>query len=196
MTHPGDPLTLFGQAFTRAQERELFEANAMSLATVDGAGRPSVRIVLLKGIDERGLSFFTNRESRKGQELDAQKVAALCFHWPKGEEQVRFEGTIERVTDDESDAYFATRHPRSQAGAWASQQSRPLTDRAAFEAAVDELLEKHGSEPIARPPHWGGYRLVPLRCEFWYGRPNRLHERHVYERDAEGDAFTYTVLFP
>ncbi|MFO0552366.1 MAG: pyridoxamine 5'-phosphate oxidase [Polyangiaceae bacterium] len=194
--HPGDPLALFAAAFEEATKREVFEANAMSLATVDGEGRPSVRVVLLKGTDARGFTFFTNYTSRKARELDGARVAALGFHWPKGELQVRAEGAVERVSAEESDAYFATRHRESQIGAWASHQSQPLASREALEARVAELTKQFEGPTGPRPPHWGGYRLVPRSIEFWYGRPSRLHVRHAYTRETEGAPFEHQLLFP
>jgi len=192
-SHPGDPIALFQAAFEIAKAREPFEANAMSLATVDERGRPSVRVVLLKGVDAQGFVFFTNYQSRKARELDGQREAALAFHWPKGEEQVRVEGVVGRVSAEESDAYYATRPRLSQLGAWASDQSQPGTT-AALAARIAELEARYPSV-VPRPPHWGGYRLVPRAIELWYGRPNRLHERHRYEREAEGP-WSHTSLFP
>lgn len=191
--HPGEPLALFRDAFELAKKREPFEANAMSLATVDEKGRPSVRIVLLKGVDDAGFVFFTNYQSRKAGELDGQHEAALVFHWPRGEEQVRVEGTVSRVSAAESDSYFATRPRLSQLGAWGSEQSRPGTT-SELAARIAELEARYPSE-VPRPPHWGGYRLNPRAVEFWYGRPNRLHERHRYEREADGP-WSHTSLFP
>jgi pyridoxamine 5'-phosphate oxidase len=191
--HPGDPIVLFEAAFESAKKREPFEANAMSLATVDEKGRPSVRVVLLKGVDAAGFVFFTNYQSRKGLELDGQREAALAFHWPKGEEQVRVEGAITRVSAEESDAYYATRPRLSQLGAWGSDQSRPGTT-AELGARIAELEARYPGE-VPRPPHWGGYRLTPRAIEFWYGRPNRLHERHRYEREAN-EPWSHASLFP
>lgn len=189
-----DPIQLFGAWFARASEREAHEANAMTLATVDERGRPSARVVLLKSFDARGFVFHTNRLSRKGVELDGQKVAALCFHWAGGEEQVRIEGRVERISDDESDAYFATRPRGSQIGAWASLQSEELASREALEARVAEM-EARFPDQVPRPPHWGGYRVVPDRVELWKGRADRLHERRVFTRGA-AEAWVETRLFP
>lgn len=198
--HPGDPMALFAEAFDRARDREPFDATAMSLGTVDEEGRPSVRVVLLKGADARGFVFYTNYESRKGGELDAQKRAAIAFYWPKGDEQVRAECRVERVSAEESDAYFATRARASQVGAWASSQSRPLDSREALEARVREIEARYEGAAIPRPPHWGGYLLVPHAIEFWYGRASRLHDRYRYTRDpalALGpQAWRFERLFP
>jgi pyridoxamine 5'-phosphate oxidase len=186
LEHPGDPFALFTQSFAAAKEREPFEANAMSLATVDARGRPSVRIVLLKGADASGFVFFTNYESRKGKELDSSHFGALCFHWPKGEEQIRIEGLVTRVSTEESDAYFASRPRGSQLGAIASDQSRPLASRLDLEARMLQLESAFEGRHIPRPSHWGGYRLVPDMFEFWYGRKDRLHDRFRYELAKDG----------
>lgn len=195
-SHPGEPLALFQQAFLLATAREPFEANAVSLATVDAHGKPSVRVVLLKGADDAGFTFFTNYESRKARELDGQRVAALAFHWPAGQEQVRVEGTIARVPAAESDAYFTTRPRLSQVGAWASSQSAPLPERELFLRRVAEIEARYEGTSVPRPPHWGGYRLTPTAIEFWYGRPNRLHERHRYERADASAPWRHVELFP
>ncbi|NUP09396.1 MAG: pyridoxamine 5'-phosphate oxidase [Polyangiaceae bacterium] len=192
--HPGDPIHLFNEAFARARTTEPFDATAMTLATVDERGMPSARVVLLKGVDEGGFVFFTNYDSRKARELDGQRVAALCVHWPTAEEQVRIEGTVTRVSAEESDAYFATRPRRSQLGAWASDQSRPVESREVLEARLRELEIRFEGNTIPRPPHWGGYRVTPSVIEFWYGRPNRLHDRIRYER--AGGSWTHTRLYP
>jgi pyridoxamine 5'-phosphate oxidase len=180
-----DPLEQFARWFDEAQRAPLLEPNAMTLATVDSAGQPAARTVLLKGIDRRGLTFYTNLESRKARELAANPKAALLFWWPPHARQVRFEGAIEPVEDAEADAYFATRPRGSQIGAWASAQSSVIANRAALEAAEQEIAERFAGGPVPRPPFWGGYRLVPERVEFWQGRINRLHDRLRYTRHAE-----------
>jgi pyridoxamine 5'-phosphate oxidase len=173
---------LFGEA-TRAQPRD---PNAVTLATVDPQGRPSARVVLMKDFDERGFVFFTNYQSRKGRELDGQRVAALCFYWPSLDQQVRVEGTVSQVSAKESDAYFATRARISQLGAWASQQSEVLDTRSTLEARLAELTRKYEGREVPRPPHWGGYRLEPSAIEFWKAGEFRLHDRARYTRTAEG----------
>ena len=193
-----DPFALFREMFAAARVREPFECNAMTLATVDSAGRPSARIVLLKSFDERGFVFHTNRESRKGGELDGQKVAALCFHWPKGEQQVRVEGRVERIADAESDAYFASRPRGSQLGAWASLQSQLLPARDDLVRRLAEVEKRFEGREVSRPSHWGGYRVVPRRIELWQGMASRLHERRVFERDLDPapSAWALTTLYP
>ena len=183
---PTDPMARFAEAFARAKQTEPHDPTAMSLATATPDGVPSVRMVLLKGVDPRGFVFYTNRDSRKGVELKANGRAALCLYWPALGEQVRVEGTVERTGDDESDAYFASRPRDSQLGAWASRQSRPL-------AAHDLLLERfadlqadYQDRDIPRPRWWGGYRVVPERIEFWTSGPHRLHKRELYTRDGDG----------
>ena len=181
-----DPLEQFTRWFDEACGAPVQEPNAMTLATVDAAGQPAARTVLLKGIDRRGLTFYTNLESRKAGELAVNAKAALLFWWPPHARQVRFEGTIEPVADAEADAYFAARPRGSQIGAWASAQSSVIADRAALEAAEQEIVARFAGDPVPRPPFWGGYRLVPERVEFWQGRINRLHDRLRYTRRGEG----------
>ena len=193
--HPGDPIAIFEIAFEEARAREPFEANAMVVSTVRD-GRPRSRVVLLKGVDARGFQFHTNYESDKGHEISAAPFVALNFHWPKGEEQVRVEGPIERLSKEESDAYFATRPRRSRIGAWASDQSRPLATREAFDVRVQEIEQRFEGVDVPRPPHWGGYLVRPLRIEHWYGQANRLHGRFVYVRERVDAPWSMTRLFP
>jgi pyridoxamine 5'-phosphate oxidase len=181
-----DPFVRFRGLFERAQREEKCDATVMALATADAAGRPSVRMVLLKGADQRGFVFFTNYESRKAQELDARLSAALCLHWPALAVQVRVEGCVERLTAEESDAYFATRPRYSQVGAWASNQSAPLAGRAWLLARFLRQTLRFAGRRVPRPPQWGGYRVAPERIEFWYNQVYRLHDRIVYERSVDG----------
>jgi pyridoxamine 5'-phosphate oxidase len=180
-----DPFALFRQWFDTAVEAKLPEPNAMALATVSPAGRPSNRIVLLKGLDH-GLTFFTNYLSRKSRELEANPFAAAVFLWDELERQVRVEGTVEKVTSVESDMYFHSRPMGSRLGAWASEQSEVIAGREVLETAQRELLAKYPDGNIPRPPHWGGYRLLPDAFEFWQGRPSRLHDRIRFRKLAGG----------
>jgi pyridoxamine 5'-phosphate oxidase len=181
-----DPIEQFRRWFDEALAAILHEPNAMTLATATPDGRPSARIVLLKGFDERGFVFYTNFEGRKGEELAANPRAALVLYWGELERQVRIEGRVSRVPDEESDAYFEGRPRGSQLGAWASEQSRPARDRGVLEERLRELEAEYGDREVPRPPFWGGYRVEPEVIEFWQGRENRLHDRLRYRRSDEG----------
>lgn len=181
-----DPIELFHRWFAAAQAAELPQVNAMTLATAGTDGRPSARIVLLKGADARGFEFFTNYDSRKGGELLANPHAALAFVWIPLERQVRVVGDVVVLDPEESDVYFATRPRGSQIGAWASAQSQPLEDRAELEERWAALEERYAGVAVPRPPHWGGFRVVPREIEFWQGRSNRLHDRFAFARAADG----------
>jgi pyridoxamine 5'-phosphate oxidase len=192
-----DPIAEFRALFAQAQavdRLQLPDPSAMSLATVSTDGAPSVRIVLLKGLDERGFAFYTNLNSRKGRELTATPRAALCFYWPALDVQIRIEGTIEPVSDAEADAYFASRARESQIGAWASLQSEELSSMDALRSRVAEMEARFANEPVPRPPHWSGRRVKPSSIEFWHAGEHRLHERRRYERD--GNRWTMRRLFP
>ena len=198
----GDPFALFETWLADATRHEPNDPNAMALATVDGDGLPNVRMVLLKGLDAadrgpaRGFVFYTNWESAKGRELQAQRKAALCFHWKSLRRQVRVRGEVAGVTAAEADAYYATRARGSRLGAWASAQSRPLESRFALEKAVALVTARYPLGDIPRPPHWSGFRVTPLEIEFWHDRPFRLHERSVFRRPVAGDAWTRSRLYP
>lgn len=189
-----DPFALFRRWLAEAEAAEPDVANAMSVATVGTDGAPSIRILLLKGLDERGFVFYSNLESRKGREMAGNAATALCFHWKSTRRQVRVEGPVERVSDAEADAYFATRPRGSQIGAWASRQSEPLESRAALEARVAAVEAEHAGREVPRPPFWSGWRLVPERIEFWRDGAFRLHDRIVYAR--AGGGWTTERLFP
>jgi len=195
-TEADEPFRLFQTWFDEAVKSEPRDPNAMSLATVDPDGMPDVRTVLLKGIDERGFVFYTNTESQKGQELAANPKAGLLFYWKSLNRQVRVRGPVERVTPEEADVYFATRPKGAQIGAWASQQSRPLESRLAFEKAVALYGARYALGTVPRPPHWSGYRIVPLKIEFWHDRPFRLHDRVEFRRGALGGAWTKIRMYP
>lgn len=191
-----DPFAQFETWFEEATAREPNDPNAMAVATVGPDGLPNVRIVLLKGRDERGFVFYTNMESQKGQEIRANQKAALNFHWKSLDRQVRIRGPLETVSEAESDAYFASRRRGSQIGAWASDQSREIDSRAALEARVAEVEARYEGQEVPRPPHWYGNRVVPLYIEFWQGGDFRLHDRLVFERTDRTAAWTTRRLSP
>jgi pyridoxamine 5'-phosphate oxidase len=179
-----DPIQLFAEALAHARDTEPFDPTTAALATADLSGSPSVRFVLVKHVDARGFVFYTNTLSRKGRELGSNPNAALAFHWHTRGEQVRIEGTVARVDDEEADRYFATRPRHSQLGAWASSQSDSIVDRAALDARFVDAENRFGAGDVPRPPHWGGYRLKPVRIEFWHDRTGRLHDRILYALHA------------
>jgi len=191
-----DPFALFGAWFTEAEASEPNDPNAMALATVAADGMPSVRMVLLKGFDKTGFVFFTNLESRKGEQLKANPKAALCFHWKTLQRSVRVEGLVTPVSPAEADAYFATRPRSSRIGAWASKQSRPLASRFDLERRIAECTARFGLGEVPRPPFWSGFRLAPLRIEFWKNGAFRLHDRLVFTRADLAEGWTIERLFP
>lgn len=180
-----DPVEQFQRWFNEAVEAEVLEPNAMTLATASAEGTPSARMVLLKEVDARGFTFFTNTLSRKGSELEENPRAALVFWWGVIERQVRIEGKVERVSNSEADLYFASRPRGSRLGAWASPQSEPVASRAALDQALEEITNLYPDDNVPRPPHWGGYRVVPVAIEFWQGRSSRLHDRFRYTHEEE-----------
>jgi pyridoxamine 5'-phosphate oxidase len=195
-TAADDPFRLFAAWLKDATAAEPRDPTAMTLATVDADGLPNARMVLLKGIDARGFVFYTNIESAKGRELDGQPMAALVFHWKSSNRQVRVRGTVETVTPQEADTYFATRPKQAQIGAWASKQSEALESRFAFEQAIAKVAAKHMIGEVPRPPGWSGWRITPQRFEFWHDRPFRLHDRIEFRRDAPDGAWSKTRLYP
>ena len=195
-TEADEPLRLFAAWFSDATRSEPADPTAMTLATVDADGLPNARMVLLKGFDEHGFVFYTNLDSQKGRELDATPKAALVFHWKSLSRQVRLRGPIERVEDAAADEYFATRPRLAQIGAWASKQSAPLESRMAFEKAIAFYMAKFAVGAIPRPPHWSGFRLLPLLIEFWQDRPYRLHDRVEFRRGAASEPWGKTRLYP
>jgi pyridoxamine 5'-phosphate oxidase len=195
-TAADDPMGLFAAWFKAATAAEPRDPTAMTLATVDAGGLPNARMVLLKGVDGRGFVFYTNMDSQKGRELDVQPQAAMVFHWKSLNRQVRVRGDVERVTDAEADAYFATRPKQAQIGAWASKQSSPLESRLAFEKAVAFYAAKYAIGEVPRPPYWSGYRIVARSIEFWQDRPFRLHDRIEFKRESVGAPWSKTRLYP
>jgi pyridoxamine 5'-phosphate oxidase len=189
-----DPHELFQSWYAEARQSEINDSNAVALATADKAGRPSVRMVLLKGHDARGFVFYTNQDSRKGNELEANPQAALLFHWKSLRRQVRIEGGVQPVSAQEADAYFASRSRDSQLGAWASDQSRPLLAREVFEQRYEEARCRFEGSEVPRPPRWSGYRVVPERIEFWTDREHRLHERRLFT--FHRGAWSESLLYP
>jgi pyridoxamine 5'-phosphate oxidase len=189
-----DPIARFSDWLREAESTEPNDPNAVALATVNAAGQPSVRMVLLKGLRDDGFVFYTNQQSRKADDLSANARAGLLFHWKTLRRQVRIEGAVSIVSDAEADAYFATRGRISKLGAWASDQSRPLPDRATLEAKLAEVTARFEGSDVPRPPHWSGYRVAPERIEFWWDGEHRLHNRELFVRD--GDGWTTGLLYP
>jgi pyridoxamine 5'-phosphate oxidase len=195
-TEVGEPFALFQQWFSEAGAKEPNDPEAMSLATVDADGLPDVRMVLLKGADARGFVFYTNEESAKGRELSATPKAAALFHWKSLRRQIRLRGPVALVSDEEADAYFKSRPRDSRIGAWASQQSRPLESRFAFEKSIAFYAAKFGAGEVPRPPYWRGFRLMPIAMEFWRDRPFRLHDRVLFTRETGEAPWRRQRLYP
>ena len=195
-TERKDPFNLFGEWLLEAEKSEPNDANAMALATADEEGLPNVRMVLLKGYDEKGFVFYTNCESQKGQEILGTMKAALVFHWKSLRRQVRVRGLVEEVSKEEADAYFASRPRDSRIGAWASQQSRPLESRFALETAVALNTARYAIGEVPRPAYWSGFRILPLAIEFWHDRPFRLHDRVVFRRPDMTTEWSKARLYP
>lgn len=195
-TAADDPFQLFRAWLKEASGSEPRDPTAMTLATVDADGTPNARMVLLKGLDERGFVFYTNTESQKGRELGASPRAALVFYWKSLNRQIRVRGPVEPVTEAEADAYFATRPKQAQIGAWASKQSRPVESRLAFEKQIALYAAKYALGEVPRPPYWSGYRILPLSIEFWQDRPFRLHDRIEFRRDNLTASWSKTRLYP
>jgi pyridoxamine 5'-phosphate oxidase len=195
-TQAQEPFALFAEWFAEAVKAEPNDPTAMSLASVDAQGMPDVRMVLMKGYDAEGFVFYSHVASPKGRELATNPKAALLFHWKSLRRQVRIRGNVSPVTAEEADAYFATRPKQAQLGAWASKQSQPLESRFAFEQAIAKVAAKHVIGEVPRPPGWSGWRIAPLRFEFWHDRPFRLHDRIEFSRDTPGAAWSKTRLYP
>nr|WP_225190635.1 pyridoxamine 5'-phosphate oxidase [Sinorhizobium alkalisoli] len=195
-TDASEPFSLFGTWLKDAEESEVNDPNAVALATVDPDGMPNVRMVLLKGFDERGFAFYTNFESRKGREILATRKAAMCFHWKSLRRQVRLRGPVETVSEEEADEYFRSRPRGSRIGAWASKQSRPLEGRLALEKAVAEFTARYAIGEIPRPEYWSGFRIRPTSIEFWHDRPFRLHDRIEFSRPAPEGGWVKVRMYP
>ncbi|KKA13880.1 pyridoxamine 5'-phosphate oxidase [Sinorhizobium meliloti] len=195
-TEASEPFSLFGTWLKEAEKSEVNDPNAVALATVDPDGMPNVRMVLLKGFDERGFVLYTNFESQKGREMLVTRKAALCFHWKSLRRQVRLRGPVEIVSDEEADEYFMSRPRGSRVGAWASKQSRPLESRFALEKAVAEYTARHAIGEIPRPDYWSGFRIRPLSIEFWHDRPFRLHDRVEFRRETPDGGWTKVRMYP
>ncbi len=195
-TEADEPLGLFERWFAEAGRNEPNDPNAMALATVDASGLPDVRMVLLKGADQRGFVFYTNEQSAKGLQIAASPAAAALFHWKSLRRQIRLRGPVSAVSDEEADAYFSGRPRDSQIGAWASQQSRRLESRSVFEQAIADYTAKFGAGEVPRPPYWRGFRLAPIAIEFWRDRPFRLHDRVLFTRDGANAPWLRRRLYP